>query len=166
MQTIEILDIKPFMQLLFQTNTFNSYEFVSAVVRTDMTYHLDGHLNKDFFSEEEWNTQNAGDTLYLPWQMAKEKVFYLIKGKKTPSILKIVLKLPLTDTRSVLEVTHSNLTAADLDGMFLNILFQDGRLTVICGISYQIFTLEKQLEQELTSHVQSIFKSLSITCQP
>lgn len=165
MQTIEILDIKPFMQLLFQTNTFDSYEFVSAFIRTDMTYNLDGHINKDFFTEDEWNTQNAGDTPYLLWQTTKERIFFLIKGKKTPSQLKVVLKLPHADTRSVLESTHSNLTATDIDGMFLNILFQDNRLTVICGISYQIFTLEKHLEQEFTSHILTVLKALSITCQ-
>ncbi|MDE6433628.1 MAG: hypothetical protein K2L07_05305 [Lachnospiraceae bacterium] len=165
MQTIEILDIKPFMQLLFQTNTFDSYEFVSALIRTDMTYNLDGHINKDFFTEDEWNAKNASDTPYLLWQTTKERIFSLIKGKKTPSQLKIVLKLSHADTRSVLESTHSNLTATDIDGMFLNILFQDNKLTVICGISYQIFTLEKHLEQEFTSHTLTILKALAITCQ-
>lgn len=165
MQTIEILDIKPFMQLLFQTNTFDSYEFVSAVIRTDMTYNLDGHLNRDFFTEEELRAQNANASPYLLWQTAKEKIFYLIKGKKTPSQLKLVLKLPHAAACSVLEATHSNLTATDIDGMFMNILFQEDRLTIICGISYRIFTLEKHLEQEFTSYILSIFKTLSITCQ-
>lgn len=165
MQTIEILDIKPFMQLLFQTNTFDSYEFISAVIRTDMTYNLDGHLNKDFFTEEELSAQNTNASPYLLWQTAKEKIFYLIKGKKTPLQLKLVLKLPHAAACSVLESTHSNLTAADIDGMFINILFQEDRLTVICGVSYRIFTLEKHLEQEFTSHILSIFKTLSITCQ-
>lgn len=165
MQTIEILDIKPFMQLLFQTNTFDSYEFVSALIRTDMTYNLDGHRNKDFLTKDEWAAQNAGDASFLLWQTAKERVFYLIKGKKTPSQLKIVFKLPPADTRLVLTSTHSNLADTDIDGMFVNILFQDNRLTVICGISYRIFTLEKQLEQEFTSHILAVLKSLSITCQ-
>ena len=53
MRSIEILDIKDFMQLLLQSSAFDSYEFISGEMRTDMLYTLDGHLNKDFFSEEE-----------------------------------------------------------------------------------------------------------------
>ena len=165
MQTIEILDIKPFMQLLFQTNTLDSYEFVSAAIRTDMTYTLEGHINKDFFTEDELEQMHASDTPYLFWQYAKEKVFQLIKGKKTPSQLKIVLKLSDNDIHSLLDSTHSSLTTADIDGMFLNILFQEGKLTIVCGISYKIFTMDKSLENELTTNISAILKAASITCQ-
>ena len=165
MQTIEILDIKPFMQLLFQTNTLDSYEFVSAAIRTDMTYTLDGHINKDFFTEDELEQMHASDTSYLFWQYAKEKVFQLIKGKKTPSQLKIVLKLSDKDIHSLLDSTHSSLTTADIDGMFVNILFQEGKLTIVCGISYKIFTMDKSLENELTTNISAILKAASITCQ-
>lgn len=165
MQTIEILDIKPFMQLLFQTNTLDSYEFVSAAIRTDMAYTLDGHINKEFFSEEELEQMNSDNTPYLFWQYAKEKIFQLIKGKKTPSQLKIVLKLSDRDTYSLLNSTHSSLTTADIDGMFVNILFQDGKLTIVCGVSYKIFTMDKSLENELTTNISAILKTASITCQ-
>ena len=92
MQSIEILDIKNFMQLLFQTDTLDNYQFVSANLQTDMFYTLDGHINTDFFNEEELNNIFLTGNMYLPWYIAKEKVFLLIKGKKTPSQLKIVLR--------------------------------------------------------------------------
>ena len=43
MQAINILDIKPFMQLLFQTTALDSYRFVSSSILADMSYTLDGH---------------------------------------------------------------------------------------------------------------------------
>ena len=52
MQAVEILDIKNFMQLLFQTNILDSYEFVSAELSTDISYSLNGHIHKEFFNEE------------------------------------------------------------------------------------------------------------------
>ena len=165
MQTIEILDIKPFMQLLFMSNTLDRYEFVSAVIRTNMTYNLDGHINRDFFTEDELTQMQIGNSPYLSWQIVKERVFQLIKGKKTPSQLKVVLKLSPADSLSLLESTHSALTDSDIDGIFINILFQDGKLTVVCGISYRIFTMEKNLENEFTTHILSSFKSASITCR-
>lgn len=91
MQSIEILDIKAFMLLLFQSAVLDKYEFVSGELRTDMTYSLDGHINKEFFSEDEIESLALNSQTYLSWHMAKEKVFTLIKGKKTPSQLKIVL---------------------------------------------------------------------------
>ena len=114
MQTINILDIKPFMQLLFQTTALDSYRFVSSSILADMSYTLDGHINHSFFNENDFDTLDIREQIYLPWSIAKEKVFQLIKGKKTPTQLKIV--------------------------------FQANNLNVICGISYQIFTMEKALE--------------------
>lgn len=165
MQTIEVLDIKQFMQLLFQTNALDSYEFISASIRTDMTYNLDGHINKEFFTPDELEQMNTNESLYLFWHTAKEKVFQLIKGKKTPSQLKIVLKLSEQDTCSLLESTHSTLSTMDIDGMFLNILFQNGKLTIVCGISYKIFTLDKNMENEFAASISTLLKEASITCQ-
>lgn len=165
MQTIEILDIKSFMQLLFQSSPFDRYEFVSAIIRTDMTYNLDGHMNMVFFTKEEASELHAENSPYLFWEHVKDKLFYLIKGNKTPSELKIVLKLPAEHTISFLNAANSTLNAADIDGMFLNILFQEERLTLVCGISYRIFTLDKSLENEFSDKIIGFLKSQSITCQ-
>ncbi|MDO5154798.1 MAG: DUF5721 family protein [Eubacteriales bacterium] len=165
MQTIQILDIKPFMQLLFQTNQLDTYEFVSANLKTDMSYTLDGHLNLDFFEEEERLMLHEEHSPFIFWKFAKEKIFQLIKGKKTPSLLKIVLKLSPAATEQLLQDTRSSLTKHDIDGMFINILFQDHALSVICGISYKIFTMEKHLEQEFTTTIVSLFRQNHITIQ-
>ena len=163
MQTIEILDIKTFMQLLFQTDALDSYEFVSSNLRTDMTYSLDGHINPSFFSEEELATFETSSG-YLPWQIAKEKVFLLIKGKKTPSELKIVLKASKEETLLLLDSIHSSLHPNDIDGIFLNILFSENKLTVICGASYNIFSMDKGVENEFAAKIVTLFKSYHITC--
>ncbi len=164
MQTIEILDIKPFMQLLFQTETLDSCAFVSAEIRTDMTYTLDGHVHHEFFTEEESEQLDIRDQLYLPWNIAKEKVFTLIKGKKTPSLLKVVLKISSEETSTLLSATGSTLHTNDIDGLFLNITFQENKLHVICGVSYRIFTMDKELEREFADFVIETFKKHNITC--
>ena len=165
MQTINILDIKPFMQLLFQTTTLDSYRFVSASILTDMSYTLDGHINQAFFRENDYDTLDIREQIYLPWSIAKEKVFQLIKGKKTPTQLKIVLRANDDYTNQLLNETKSSLTTNDIDGIFLNIVFQENSLNVICGISYQIFTMEKALETEFADHIIDLFKSQNITCE-
>lgn len=165
MQSIHILDIKPFMQLLFQTEQLNEYEFVSADIRTDMTYSLDGHINRSFFSEEELIQHSLTQRSYLTWSIAREKVFTLIKGKRTPSLLKIVLRASVPETESLISSTNSSLNSNDIDGIFLNIIFQENKLNVICGISYKIFTMDKELESEFSAKIITLLKSNSITCE-
>lgn len=163
MQSIHILDIKPFMQLLFQTEQLNEYEFVSADIRTDMTYSLDGHINRSFFSEEELIQHSLTQRSYLTWSIAREKVFTLIKGKRTPSLLKIVLRASVPETENLISSTNSSLNSNDIDGIFLNIIFQENKLNVICGISYKIFTMDKELESEFSAKIITLLKSNSIT---
>lgn len=164
MRTIEILDIKEFMQLLLQSDTFDGYDLVSGEIHTDMLYTLDGHINRDFFSEEECEAYSLSERTYLPWHLAKAKIFLLIKGKKTPSGMKFVLRLP-ADVITRMIQQQSSLQAGDIDGIYLNILFQGQKLNVICGISYKTFTLNKDLEDNISSNFTTLFKSKNITCQ-
>lgn len=165
MRAIQILDIKPFMQLLFQTDVLDLYKFVSAELRTDMLYSLDGHINRDFFCSEELDTLHLTGETYLPWHIAREKVFMLIKGKKTPSQLKIILKFSDSQINNFLKSSNSSLNSNDINGLFLNIMFQENKLNVICGISYNVFTMNKDLESELFDLFVTLFKSHNIACE-
>lgn len=165
MQAIKILDIKPFMQLLFQSNQLDAYHLVSSTIQTDMVYTLDGHINLGFFDEDTIDSHQLSNSTYLPWSLAKEKIFLLIKGKRTPSQLKIVLKANPKETDALLHATNSSLNSNDVDGIFINILFQDNELNVICGISYKTFTLEKVLEEEFTANIITFFKHNGVACE-
>lgn len=165
MQAIEILDIKPFMVKLFQGTIFDTYKFISGEVHTDITYQLDGHIHSSFFSEEEAEEFNFSQTAYLPWQKMKEKIFFLIKGKKTPSQLKLVLRLDEIQAQHLLAASGATLSTNEIDAMYVNILFQNNRLQIVCGVSYNIFTMEKSLETEFAQHIITIFKANGITSE-
>ncbi|MBE5942569.1 MAG: hypothetical protein E7264_08545 [Lachnospiraceae bacterium] len=164
MQSIHILDIKPFMQLLFQTDLMNQYLLVSASITTDLSYTIDGHIQSAFFNEDELDALGIQELNYMPWSIAKEKIFHLIKGKKTPTQLKLVLKVSEQEERAIFTDANSSLNSNDINGLYLNILFQENQLNVICGISYHIFTLDKQIEQEFSDKIITFFKSNNITC--
>lgn len=164
MLAIQILDIKTFMQFLFQTQELDAYELVSAELQTQMTYTIDGRINLNFFSEEEIMQYQLKQTPYLPWLFAKEKVFQLIKGKKTPTQMKLVLRLSQSQMEDFLKQSNTHSTN-DIDGMFINIIFQEQKLNVIFGISYKIFTLDKSLEEEFFSNFITFLKQKQITFQ-
>lgn len=165
MQAIEILDIKPFMQLLFQTAAFDSYELVSANVHTDISYSIDGKWNSGFYHEEERLALELDGHAFFPWRYGKEKIFSLIKGKKTPMFLKLVLKADSSQTADFLSAANLSLNSNDIDGFFLNITFQGNKLNVTCGISYKIFTIDKTLENYFSEEIVTLLKSNSIACK-
>ncbi len=165
MQSIHILDIKPFMQLLFQTDLMNHYLLVSANITTDLTYTIDGHIQSAFYSQDELETLQLDNLTYMPWSIAKDKVFQLIKGKKTPTQLKLVMRVNESDLQDILSQSNTSLNSNDIDAFYINILFQENKLNVICGISYKIFTLNKQLEDDFSNNIITFFKSNNITCE-
>ena len=164
MQAAEVLDIKPFMQLLLQSTSFDFYEMVSATLRTDMDYLVDGKWNPAFFTDEEIDTYKLKEHSYIPWALAKDKIFTLIKGKKTPSVIKLVFKLSNDNLLSFLKSVNSSHNPNDITGVYLNITFQNQKLNVTCQISYNSFVLDKSLEQEYFSNIITLLKSYSITC--
>lgn len=164
MQAIQILDVKPFMQLLFQSQEFHAYDFISGEIRSDMKYLLDGHWTPDFFSKEEQEQYQLTDKAYLPWEISKDRIFQLIKGKKTPSFMKLVLRLDNTQTQALLS-QNNQFTSQDIDGLFANITFQNKKLNVICGISYKIFTIDKSFESDFYNYFVTFLKSNNITCE-
>ena len=153
------------MNTLLASEQFDAFLVDEASITTFNTFHIDGHIVKDFFNSEEITNMEQGLPEFSLWKDIRPICFQLIKGKKTPSQLKIVLKLSEDNTYSLLESTHSTLSTMDIDGMFLNILFQHDKLTIVCGISYKIFTLDKNLENEFTTSISSLLKGASITCQ-
>lgn len=165
MQNTEILDVKQFMQLLFQTSSFDFYEMVSATLRTDMDYQIDGRWNHDFFDENEIDTHKLSDYTYLPWSLAKDKIFALIKGKKTPTVMKLIFKMSTGNLESLLHAINSSQNINDIDGVHLNITFQNQKLNVTCSVSYKIFNLDKSLEQEIFNDFVTLLKSNNVTSQ-
>lgn len=164
MQAISVFDIKPFMQLLFQPSELDTCDFISGELCTDMNYTLDGRINDSFFSKDERSILQLENATHLPWSLAREKVFLLIKGKKTPTRMKLVLRLSNHFTQNIIDNCGSNITSSDIDAMYLNIVFQEETLKIFCGISYNIFTLDKNLEEYLASHFVTFIKSNNITC--
>lgn len=162
MQSAEILDIKNFMQLLFQSESFDSYELVQATLRTDMDYIIEGKWNHDFYNDEEIENHSLTDYVYLPWFLAKDKIFSLIKGKKTPTVMKLVFKLSNNALEDYLSTAAASHNPNDIDNIHLNISFQNQKLNVICSISYKNFTLDRNFELEFFDNFTTFLKSKSI----
>ena len=139
---------------------------VSATLRTDMDYSIDGRWNHSFFDDDEIDTNRLGDYTYLPWSLAKDKIFALIKGKKTPTLMKLVFKMNPVNLESFLHSSNSSQSINDIDGVYLNILFQEQKLHITYSVSYKNFNLDKSLEQELFDKFITLLKNNNISISP
>ena len=119
MLSLTIKDTKNFMSQLLIKEAFDGLFLSEAVIKTANSYTISGELNKDFFSEEEWN--ELPEKSYSRWSSVKPFCFQLIKGSKVPSYMKMVFLLPPEQVTKLLSDNQTALTPDDINGLFLNI---------------------------------------------
>ena len=144
MVALHITDVKLFMQLLLAGEAFDKFSFVEGDICTSITYHLDGHSNYSFYTEEELEELKIEE--FQNWAVTKGIVTKLISGKKLPVSMKLVLKKQGKE-----DVTY-----------LLNIRFDGGNLILVTGISRPTFSTDRSAEQEWDANAQGFLKKNQI----
>lgn len=158
MLVIQISDIKECMRKLLSGDSFDLFYLVEANVKMGITCHIDGHLNPNFYDSDKLPPRK-----YCLWKEAKLYLFQFIRGKRQPLLLKIILAFPENTVEWFLNESKCSFTPEDIEGIYLNILFEPGNLRITTGISCRIFTLDKTLEQSVDDHVKSFLASKGIS---
>jgi hypothetical protein len=140
---------KQFMSMLLKDDIFDKFLVRSISLRTSVTYDIDCTLNKDWFDSEEAENLEK----YSSWADMRPIVFNLIKGKRLPGYMKIVLSA----APDAAEQIHKNAAA-----LFINILFENNMLYITGGCSQKVFSLDKTLEQTWDETIQKFFKRCGI----
>lgn len=110
----------------------------------EITYEFDGKMQKDFYDTDEWEILK--EYPYIPWKMEKQKIFALIKGKKTPLSFQFVLMLDPKRMAGFLSKYNIPERSENIGGLFLNIYFDRESLKCTTGVSRKTFVLDKTLE--------------------
>lgn len=152
MQAFQIEDLRTFMSALLTGSAFHHFEVVEASLTTFVTFHIDGlrqrgYFDEDPFSEEQnEKTGDAPSPRYITWETLQPHMYGLIRGRRTPLLMRLVLRLSDANTAKVLESSHLSYRIADIAGLYLNIRFEKGTASCITGTSLNIFTADKNLE--------------------
>lgn len=162
MISLKILDLKDFMSKLLISDVFNNFLLSEATITTGNTFTIDGHLNRDFYTSEELEEHNLTEQTISTWETLKPFCFELIKGKKTPLNFKMVFLLSSLNVTKLLEQCKISLTPNDINGLFLNIKYNNNTLHCVTGTSLKVFTLDKSLENEWDFMIQKFFKANEI----
>ena len=91
MISLRIKDTKVFMSQLLIKDTFDRMLLSEATIKTACSYTINGQINKEYYSDEEWDNLNNNEKSYSEWGNIKPFCFSLIKGNKVPAAMKLVM---------------------------------------------------------------------------
>lgn len=162
MNSFTIENLKDFMNLLLRTDTFDRYLISEAEIRTNALFRIDCRLLKGFYGSDELDELGLSEGAPLPYSMMRETLFDLIKGKRLPVSLKLVLSPGPEDTKALLLSSGTSLTTDQISGVFLNLTYLGGVLRISTGLGYRIFTKDKSLEAAWDSFAKDFLSSHGI----
>lgn len=154
MISLQIQDIKSFMNKLLLQPAFDAFLLVEGTVTTCNTFHIDGQIKPDYYTREEQEALNLSNRRFSRWQELRPFCLELIKGKRTPLNFRFTFELSPGNTEKLLEQTQSVFSAHDVNGLVLNIRYDSTGLFCTTATALSIFTMDKSLEHSWDQMVQ------------
>lgn len=168
---LKFTDIKQFMNKLLLDNVFDQFLLSEAQISMANTVVIDGHINKDFYSESE--IQDLKDNAASNGRIYSEKMMRfdqikplclsIIKGKKTPVAFKFVFCLSPENTQKFLTMSNSTLQFSDIGNLTLNLKYDSSVLTGTTAVSLNIFTTDNSINSAWDNMIKKFFITNDIT---
>ena len=143
MLAIQIKDVKTFMVKLLNADTFDSFLLEEAQIHTYNTFTIEGYQNRDFYTKEELEDKELFPYEYSQWKDMKGICFQLIKGKKVPTFMKIILHKKPEDAYTLLEEGGAISFAESLKAFVVTIKYDASGLLLTTGTSFSTFLMDK-----------------------
>lgn len=155
MLSIQISDIKDFMSHLLSKDTFDHFYFIEASIKMGVSYQIQGRINEGFYDTSVEQTLNRE---FCYWKEIRHRIFDIIKGKRLPLSCKIVLGLSKQSISYLIAHNNSSFREEDIEGIYVNILYDPKNLLITTGISYKNFSLDKSLEYAFDEYLVKFLK--------
>ncbi len=194
MIAVRIPDTRRFLSDLLSRSTFDTFVLGEAQLTTFTTFRIDGTWHPDYFLSmeerqkshaEEGSFAGSGNQLVQPvlknesdqpdsqslpgeepsWMRMRIYVASIVRGSHTPISFRIVLKMARKSIESVIRHSGVSFSADQVDGLFLNIVFQHGEVTCTSGTSMKTFTLDKSLDHAWDDMVLKFFAAKNIEAE-
>lgn len=154
MISFNVKDINIFMQQLLMKETFDNFLLCDCHIDTSNPFNIDGRINRKFYSSEELETINND---FICWKNIKHICFEIIKGKKVPTKMKLVLALSKDNYNEIIHNSGMLIDPAQIGGLYIHITYEDSKVEVITGTSLNTFTMDKTLDKYWDKTVLSFF---------
>ena len=131
--------VKGFMGRLFKEGIFNDFKVRNVDILAKNRFSFDGEIS-------------GGETKdFSMWSEIQPLVFEIIKQMGRPSVLKIVFSHKEPQT------IHENALA-----LFLNLMYDNGKVNFTTATSQKAFSLEKTLDSAWDEWMRGFFSSIGI----
>ncbi len=148
MIALKLTETKKFMNQLLCTETFDHFLLAEAAIVKDATFTINGRITPSFYQKEELLENGLAECGILPYAKLRPICYQIIRGTHTPVRFKFIFTLSPENMANTLAKSSSGCTAHDVTGIFLNLTFQNGALTLTTGISYAVFPADHTLDRE------------------
>ena len=155
-------DVRTFTSKLFVKEDFDQFLVKEIEIVTFNRFTIDGHIRQGYFGEEELEERKIEE--FSSWKMLRPICFALIKGKKLPGSFRIVLQLSPGAVEKFVKNSGLGITESQIQGLYLNIRYEEGVLYCVTGTSLYVFTLDKALETEWDRTVERFMRKHDIVC--
>ena len=135
------------MTKLLSGSSFDSFLLEEASLSMQVTWVLDGKINKGFYSEEEWEDASTHPYPLIAWSEVRGHMRELIRGKKAPAALSIVLHLRPDYCEKILTAQGYPQLKENIGAMVLNIRYDGSEVTLVTGIALKSFTLDRNADR-------------------
>lgn len=149
----QIEDIKGLTFKLFLGEVFDAFLVREVQIVTYNCFTIDGHIKKGFYTKEE--LEETEEEEFSTWKKLRPICFSLVKGKKLPLSFHIEFQLSLKELESFLEKTGVSFSSQDINGLYLQIRYEEGKLNYVTGCSLKLFTMDKELERAWDEEVRT-----------
>lgn len=156
MIALKIDGLKEFTKQLFMGETFDSFLVREANITTFNSFSIDGRVRHGYYSDEE--LENGKIERFSSWKTLRPFCFSLIRGSRLPESFVIVLQLPPGGTEHFLTGRGLSVPAEQVNGLYVNIRYEDQTLFCVTGTSVSQFTLDKTLDREWDEAVKQFLK--------
>ena len=161
MIAIRVLKQKNFMAKLLTTGLFDEYLVEDITIDSYNTFTIDGRIHKEFYKDAERETEAIPSEEFSRWEKLRPICLELIKGKQTPLSFKFILRLNDAQKTKLFDSIESDISKDQAD-FGINIKFSNGEVVITTGVSYNIFTLDKEAEKAWDNFVPSFLESNGI----
>ncbi len=163
MLAIQIDHVKDFMKKLLLQDAFDSFLVSEISITTFTTFSIDGQLHPEFFDPEKCEALRAENRSSILWKEARPYCLSIIKGQQSPLSFHIVLQADSALTAQLSASAGLSFSPEDIFGLFLNLQFRGGVLSVTTGTSLKVFTPDKSLDRAWDRFVSGWLEQEGIT---
>ncbi len=140
-----IKDVKQFMHLLLNSETFDRFSFEEGKLVTFYTLVLDVRTGKEYYDESSDESSELSE--FVSWHKIRPTILSQIAGKHTPVSFQFTLHANAGYTARLIEKNELSVDPSTVRCLALNIRFEHGKLTCITGTAFTTFIPDKSLEK-------------------